>query len=994
ELTSVQPKVLSGKVDIRESGTYRVHLVAKETKFENKFAPNYEIVALADLVPDVSLVKPESNVIMPPDSIVRLEGAAKDDLGLQTVEQWIRVNQSEWEVVTLVEEPSKEQIVKKSWDLLGLELQPGDQVATKLVAIDLKAGVGESLVSQITISSPGFSVRNLENSKQKKHLQETLEGLAEASIQLNKDFRALRDAHTKNPDDSTRLHDALLETQVSSQQVETLTEAAFKAIEDVIQGADTRIETEDMVLLGRMLSRLKHNEFATARAYADLIERAQQPSRQYFDKAAEAAGHAEGTANHIRHAYKNVLAHQQARNALREVQRLRASQAEMLVQAREDAASEDKEIRSNAWRRFVRRQKAAAREQQIIEEMLDDLSEYAEYNAARQAGNISKKLAEQRTKTEEAFDRHEPGPGFAQQGADAQNRLREAADSLRNTEKSLRSRAANDRRGLSQSVALSANEVAQLKWKVEDFARKQKALANLQSQANVNPERIEQQKEQTIRAAQLAENRWGSASGQLSDRADLEDLRRSGRPIFVTDTANTVAAIDKLHTTATDSAQIEDSVKAISEIEKAYRLLETGNNLLETKGFLDEMTAQERWNFAQTDPFDQPLRQWDYWDKRARTLPNQLRDAGLGNEIRNEMNSAINSPPYKAVADESRHRNSPDNKRRPIATQMELLAQKLGDLSEQIEPKMEEARKVIAEYAPSLVDQLRAVSKLAKEAEEQTKELTERADEQKPEETRAEAAESLGRQQALNDHLDTIRDSLRRDANIQDLSREEGRQRARDADDATAMLRQPPAKAEDLLARAARSMQPDAQGEALEQAAAQQEKLSDALDLITQHYENLEAGNAEETRLAMRQSEQDSEMGQNLDSRYDRLDELARMLQTDPNQLKAMLEKELVQNMPMQEELGRIVDSTVQQAARGVEEMVNREDHISQRLEKISQKQDRDNPRLAPLTNKANELTKKAQQLAQRARNLADNKVADAARRSNDVGAKAGDQFD
>lgn len=994
KLTSVQPKVLSGKVDILESGTYRVHLVAEETKFENKFAPNYEIVALADLVPDVSLVKPESNVIMPPDSIVRLEGAAKDDLGLQTVEQWIRVNQSEWEIVTLIEEPSKEQVIKKSWDLLPLELQPGDQVSTKLVAIDLKAAVGESLVSQITISSPGFSARNLENSKQKKHLQESLVALAEGSSEFKKDVQALREIYANSPGDSTKLHDAQLKTQVSSEKTDALTEIAFKAIEDVMQGAETRIESEDMVLLGRMLSRLEHNEFATARTYAGLIERSQEPSKEHFDKAADAANRVEGAANHIRHAYSNILAHQQARNVLREVRRLESNQAEMLAQAQEDAASKDKEIRTNTWRRFVRRQKAAAREQQIIEEMLDDLSQYAEYNAARQARNVIEKLAEQRDKTQEALRRHEPGPGFAQQGVEAENRLREAADSLENTARSLRSRAANDRRGLTQSVALSADEVAQLKWKVEDFVRKQKTLTNLQGQANTDPERIEQQRTETIRAARLAENRWGSASGQLSDRADLEDIRRSGNRIFVADTAKTAAAIDKLHATATDPAQIEDSVKAVSEIEKAYRLLETGNNLIDTKSFLDEMTAREKWNFAQTDPFDQPLTQWDYWDKRARTLPNQLRDAGLGNEIRNEMNEAINSPPYKAVAAESRHRNSPENKRNPIAPQMQLLAQKLGDLSEQIEPQMEEARKIIAEYAPSLVDQLRAVSKLAKQAEEQTKELIEQADEQKPEETRADAAESLGRQQALNDHLDTIRDSLRRDANIQDLSREEGRQRARDADDATAMLRQPPPKAENLLAQAARSMQPDAQGRALEQAAQQQEKLSDALDLITEHYENLEAGYPEDTRLALRQTEQDSELGQNLDTRYDRLDELAQMLQTDPNQLKAMLEKELVQNMPMQEELGRIVDSTVQQAARGVEEMVNREDHISERLEKIAQKQDRDNPRLAPLNNKANELTKKAQQLAQRAKNLAENKVADAARRSNDVGAKAGDEFE
>lgn len=994
ELTAAGPKLLTGKIDILESGTYRVGLIAKETKFENKFAPNYEIVALADLVPDVTLAKPASNVILPPDSIVRLEGAAKDDLGLQNIEQWVRVNRGPWIPTTLAEDPPKEQIIKKNWDLLPLKLKPGDQVSTKLVATDLKGARGESLLSQITISSPGFSVKNLENSKQKKRLQESLIALGEASTQLNKDFQAVRDTFANNPDDTTRLHDAQLKARVSSEQVETLTQTAFDALETVTRNAETRIETDDMILLGRMLSRLKHSEFAEVGAYTELTEKSQDPPKEYFDKAADAANRVDGTANHVRNTYKNILAHQQARSTLREVHRLRANQADMLTQATEDAAASDEEIKNNAWRRLARQQKAAAREQQIIEEMLDDLSQYAEYNAARQAENVLKKLAEQRTKTEEALQKDEPAGNLAQQSNDTQNKLREAADSLKNTEQSLRSKAANDRRGLTQSVAMSANELAQLKWKVEDFARKQKTLTDLQAKPNVEPEQLNRQTRETIQAAQYAEQRWGSALGQLTDRADLEDLRRSAKPLFVADTANTAAAVDTLHTTATDADQIDDSAKALSQIEKAYRLLETGHNLLEANSFLAEMAAKERWNFAKADYFDQPLTQWDYWEKRAKALPNQLKEAGLPNDIKDEMNKALGSTPFKAVDEEARQRANADNKRKPIAPQMELLAQTLTAISEQIEPQMEEARKIIAKYAPSLVDQLRAVSKLGDKAEEQTQEVTARADEQKPEKTGADAADLLDEQQQLNEHLDTIRDSLRRDANIQNLSDEEGRERARDADDAIAMLRQPPPKAEDLLAQAADSRQPDAQKHALEQAAAQQEKLNEALDLITQHYENLESGDAEQTRLALRQTEKDSDFAQNLDGRYERLDELAQMLQESPDELKALLEKELVQNPPMQDELAQILDSTIQQAARGIEEMADREEHISERLDKIAQKQDRDNPSLAPITNKINELTKRAQQLAAQAENLADNKVADAAKKSDDVGAKAGQKFE
>jgi len=994
ELTPAGPTLLTGRVDVVESGTYRVHLVAKETKFDNKFAPNYEIVAVADLIPDVTLVKPASNVILPGDSIVRLEGAAKDDLGLQNVEQLVRINNGPWIPTTLADGPPKEQVIKKNWDLLDLALKPGDQVATKLAATDLKGNRGESLISQITISSPGFSVNNLENSKQKKHLQESLVALAEASTQLNKDFRALRDIFANSPGNAPALHEAQLKTDVSREQVEALAQTALAALENVTRSAETGIETDDMVLLGRMLSRLRRNELAEAGAYADLIQKSEDRPRDYFDKAVDAAGRVEGTANHVRHAYKNVLAHQQARNALHEVHRLRDNQAEMLEQARQDSQESDEEIKNNAWRRFARRQAAAAKEQQIIEEMLDDLSQYAEYNSARQAGDTRKKLAEQRNRTQETLLKDDAGGKLAEQGGNIQNTLREAEDSLKNLEQSLSSQSGNDRRGLAQSVGLSANELAQLKWKVEDLAGKQKALTEAQSRPNVEPEQVNRQRLETIQASRYAEHRWGSAFGQLSDRADLEDLRRSAVSVFVADTANTAAAVDTLHTTATDADQLDDSAKALSHIEKAYRLLETGHNFLESNSFLSEMAAVEQWNFARADYFDQPLTLWDYWEKRARELPNQLREAGLSEDIKNTMNKALGSAHFKAVDDEAKQRANADYKRSPVAAQMYLLAEAMGDIAEQIEPQMEEARKVIAEYAPSLVAQLRAVSKLAEQVEEHTQDVTGRADGQKPEKTRTDAAGLLGEQQQLNEHIETIRDSLRRDANIQDLSDEEGRQRARDADDATAMLRQPPPKAEDLLAQAAESRQADAQKHALEQAVSQQAKLNEALDLITQHYENLEAGNADQTRLALRQTEQDSDSAQNLDGRYGRLDELAQMLQESPDELKALLEKELIQNQPMQAELAQILDSAVRQAAHGIEEMADRENHIAERLDKIAQNQDRDNPILAPITNRINELAKRAQQLAANAENLADNKVAEAAGKSNNAGAKATEQFD
>ena len=1029
KLTAVEPTLLRGKIYIVESGTYRVHLVARETKFENKFAPNYEIAALADLVPDVTIDKPKESVIpaggpggLPSDEIVRLEGAARDDLGLLDVEQLIRVNSGPWDRVALAAEAGKQYIIKKDWDLLPLELKPGDQVSTKLAATDLKGNRGESLVTQITIGSPGFSVKHLENREIRKHLQQSLQQLADASKQMNQDFQSFREqlratppplgvpsgTWGSNPGDTARLHEISLRTQVSAQQVESLAQTAWNAMDDATRIAESRIEADDMILLGRMLSRLRHDALAEAQGYRRGLDNTANPPQEQIDRAADAAGRVEGLANQLRYSHQNILAHLQAQNSSREIHRLRNNYDDMLEQARRDTQQAprapgggDEDTRKNAWRRLARQQSAAAKEQQIIEEMLDDLSLYAESGQAKQAERVRDKLANQRGQTEEILKQEEPGSKLTERGGDVRNNLREAADSLRNIEQTLRNQARKSRDELTGSLAMSADELAQLKWKVEDLARNQNALRDLQNRPNVEPQQMTQLRQQTAAASDLAEHRWRSASGQFSDRAAIEDVRPTPEYQLVADTADTTAAVNALHTTATDTAQIEQSATALAHIEKAYRVLESGHGFIEAGRALDEMTAQERWDFAQADAFTQPLNYWDDWEKRFRTLPNQLKAAELPGEIRKDLQKAIDSEPFRAVDAEAQQRDNPDGGRRPVAQQMETLARALADVSRQIGPYMEEARKVIAKYAPSLVDQLHAVSKLAEQAETETSQLTGKADEQPLDQVRSDAGRLLSRQQQLNDHIETIRGSLRRDANIQDLGRDEGRQRARDADDAIAMLRQPPPKAEDLLQEAALSAEKDSQKRALEQAVSQQNKLNDALDLITQHYENLEAGNPEQTRIALRQAEvalatlaEDMALAQNMDSRYDKLDEISRMAQMSPEELKALLEGQLPQNPPMQNELGQIVDSTIQQAANGISEMAKREKGISNQLDKIAEKQDRQNPQLAQVSDRLKDLAQKARQLADRARNLADNKVADAARRSSDLGAKAQQQFD
>jgi hypothetical protein len=153
---------LRARVEINQSGTYRVHLQSKQWNFTNKFSPQYEIRSRPDLVPRIVLEEPSGDLLVPPDEVVAVKGHAKDDIGLHRVSQAVKVNQGDWKETTLVQDPPTLEVqIGRMWDVYDLRVQPGDHVALKLVAVDLKGNRAESAPVHLTISARGFDPQRL-----------------------------------------------------------------------------------------------------------------------------------------------------------------------------------------------------------------------------------------------------------------------------------------------------------------------------------------------------------------------------------------------------------------------------------------------------------------------------------------------------------------------------------------------------------------------------------------------------------------------------------------------------------------------------------------------------------------------------------------------------------------------------------------------------------------------------------------------------------------
>ena len=139
----------------------------------------------------------------------------------------------------------------------------------------------------------------------------------------------------------------------------------------------------------------------------------------------------------------------------------------------------------------------------------------------------------------------------------------------------------------------------------------------------------------------------------------------------------------------------------------------------------------------------------------------------------------------------------------PVADPLNQLQGNLKEARTQAAEDLASARKALQVAAPKLSERLDNLAEAVKRLEEQTNEITEavaKDAQAKPEETK----ELLAEQESINQRLERVKEALRRDANAQDASQKEGRERERDADDAVAMLENPPRDAEQSLEAAAK----------------------------------------------------------------------------------------------------------------------------------------------------------------------------------------------
>jgi len=907
---------LTAQVPLNTSGTYRVHLVGAETGFENKFSPEYELRAEPDLVPQIELDSPKQDLLLPANEIVTLRGTASDDQGLARVTQVVKMNEGPWREIPIAKTPGKSAAIEHRWDLYEQGAKPGDLLSTKLLAVDLKGARAESRVLRISVTKSGFETKRLGALEAQRRLYETLQALRAAGEQFSKRGREARQMFERLPEgDEQRRQVALTAASAGSEFEQTAT-AAWEQLLVTLKEAEAGHIAADLVQIGRALSRGIASAQGGKGSLDALIGDPLRPQgRELMRDFAEGAEKAEQRVRKVEESYRQMLG---------------AEEFEVITENLFVIAGENRRLVELAaaangpgeWASIAGRLRVVLAECRSIEGI-------AEAAATRTPGDrlkwVRKEFGEHRTRIEKILAAGESGP-----------ELREPIQTI----KRIADAAANNCLGNFNDLAQRAvNEHLELVRETQPtwshFEKLREDLARLSSRKEW-PEALR---------VELAERRWETRGLLLKQHGDLEESRAVADTQFLNDTRITTFALDALRMKAA-TATPDETKKQLVALDKDFRLLETGHSVAELLDGLQHLAAAERWEIATAHERTAGPRDWRWIESRLRFTPEELNRIQADEPLRAVVQQAQRLlgtlgqlPAWNELNREMNERFIPQ--REPVSTARNLapIAAQVKQALDLLRLPMDEARQRLAALAPKLNEIMADLAKKSEELKEKTDEQAKEVAEKKPEQAQADAQQALAQQQKLTERVEALKDALRADANQQDILKDEGRERARDADDALALLKEPPPNAEAALEAAAQAPEAAQKAEALQAAAQEQQKLASALDQLAKHYENAEQGKAQDSRAALRKTEEQTGIKEAMEQQFAKAEELQKMSEESPEELLKKLEAALPKNPLMQQELSNIARNNLDDAMKKLTAASTTENQVAQNVQKLASEQ-------------------------------------------------------
>ncbi|MEI6655492.1 MAG: hypothetical protein WCP45_12045, partial [Verrucomicrobiota bacterium] len=1000
--TSVIPLValpdgrLSAKVPLTASGSYRVHLIAAGTGFANKFSPEYELRADLDLAPTIVIEQPENDVVSPADELVKLVAHARDDIGLARIVQSVKVNEGEWKERVLYDVGSGVTAapgtvmrsgsdavalflpLQRDWDLTEEGVKAGDLITTKLSAIDLKGSKAESRPACVIVVAAALEMKHYAGLASRQALDQAMKSLTAAAAALEDaariaqlKFEQTQDADPGRPQVLTAYAAAYADYQVKLSQ-------AWLALDVPLRDAPANHESSDLVLLGRMLSR----------SYND----AAQPAAKYF-----AILNANPALPAARELSAEILQRAARANYLtkmaRQIQQfnLSAEQIDVVVELGLLLSSEQRRVRDlttvsvtpETWGKVATRLHAVLGVSKNLDTVLGSLKVTGGPLAENAEGLLNSNfIAWTRDKMERALSEEPADDRLEGVFEDfARNFGQFVSGSIRTKE--LLTKLAQETIvakgkipvggtatpiGLAASMHQYAIEELEPTWTCVDTLRAELAAVAKFSTLTAEDRRA------------LAEARWTAMCDIFKAHADLEEVRALADAAYVGDLRRATVATQSVQALSHGDGT-EMTATRLEVMDQALRILECGHNLQELLDGIGALVTLDRWEVRMPHARTTMPRDWAWLSTRLQMAPGQVKRLALKDEEARKAVAAAaalldeipDSAPFRAATFEMGERRKSRHSPHVARADLEQVAGKLRAAVALLRNPMEAARKNLAKLTPNISELALALAKEEAALKTDSNQQAAKAASASPEDNTTQVRPQHVRQQQINGRIDILKDLIRADANQQTLMKKEERERMRDADDALAMLKDPPPQAEAALLSVTQGLEAAQQQVDLDRAVELEQKVVDALKLIAGHYDALEQGkNPEQTRAALRQAETEAGLKDQLDQAYAKAEMLAQMAEKSAEELLKELEAKLPDNPEMRTELDRLTKDTLALASEELDRAAKAE---AATLAKVDARITRDkDPKLQLSALEAARLaatsTKEAQTAAEAARQL------------------------
>lgn len=935
-LKSSSDGTMIAEVIVDKDATYRVHLEAKETDFVNSFSPTYSIKAVPDKAPKVRWLMPkEASVSVKPDQIYELSIETEDELELAKITQQVRSGKDEWSDFSVPVSNQKalngegqgnssvphwngiRSSLTHPMDLAVLKVKPNDLVQTRWVITDLKGQSTTSSILDMYVTSASLDPNRHEQmlarvalTKEVEDFKKKVEGLREATKESRQKFES-------NRDDAENQKAFAQAMKKFAEQAKKEAEEVRKSITEKVATFKDVVTSDELEQVANVISRVEKDSLSTVEAASKKAAQSNEPqkARQALERATAAMDQSVDNVQRVTQRARDFTSHDVLASVSQDLTALHKFQNEL-----KDSMGQ------MVPEQYRRRQALVARELHEVAEMTREQSKMLRNGADAQANQWADWM-ENQAKRINAVTGDDDRPKAAQESNKEREQLAQQMEQELGSHRSAM--------GLDGSLQ---NEINQGRNELRDRAGKAAEKIRALTEAVARSQDVNQQDDAE---AQIKETIL-PALEQLASRRELQQAKSDNDSQYIADLGQAFRAAQAI---AKERQQDpKEAVKKLEEVQKSLQKLEAVHQLQQASRTLNQLQNNERWKSGTPDAKLQQPRAWDAYKQTLEQSVNDLRQAGVPNELVAPLEAMRWSESSNKAGQKIEPRRWSNDPQVSAADDLQDLQKEFREKASKLDAIAKEARDAIAEVGPT-------VSELARDAAEQMKELSEKTNEVKQDiesgnvpDPKPQVAQLEETTKESSAPLQQLREALSDFASRQDIMKQPEAAAARDADAAISITNDAQSRINESLDSAKQASENKETQSALAKAADTQADAAEALSAIAEHFEALEedlnafakdgeSPDASKKAGALADAAADVARRPDLDRAHDDAQRLRRMAGSNPKNLLNQLEKELPKNVAMQQELSKISRDAIDDSLKTLNVTAEREEAMQTRLE-------------------------------------------------------------